>query len=111
MSRSIALLCVLHLLGNALLLWLGYYWLGIGEANGLQLAWSAFVILVFICSAIWLHGTALALFDANRESTLAGAARAALESFGAALRNRYLRLPRFMLCWHIGTTLSDTTHS
>lgn len=78
MNRSVALLCVLHLLGNALLLWLGYYWLGIEEANGLQLAWSALVILVFICSAVWLHGTALALFDRNRLVGLGNAAQSAL---------------------------------
>jgi hypothetical protein len=78
MNRSLALLFVLHLFGNALLLWLGYYWLGIGESSALQLAWGAFVILVFICSALWLHGTALSLFNSPRESNLPSAARSTL---------------------------------
>ena len=29
MSRPIRTLCLAHLLGNAVLLWLGYYWLGL----------------------------------------------------------------------------------
>jgi hypothetical protein len=78
MNRSLTLLCVLHLFGNALLLWLGYYWLGIGEGSGLQLAWSTLVILFFICSAVWLHGTAFALFDTYRKLSLSTAARSAL---------------------------------
>lgn len=78
MNRSISLLGALHLVGNALLLWLGYYWLGIAESSGVKLAWSVLVIVFFICSAVWLHGTALALFHRDRESTFSSAARTAL---------------------------------
>lgn len=66
-------LFLLHLIGNGLLLWLGYYWLGSGESDGAHLAWSALVLLFFICSVVWLHGTALARFrpDANLSVTQA----------------------------------------
>lgn len=78
MKRSIAWLCALHLFGNALILWLGYYWLGIGESDASHLAWSALVVLVFLCSGLWLHGTALALFE--HETTLNLAATSALRN-------------------------------
>lgn len=62
---------VLHLIGNALLLWLGYTWLGLSEADGPHLAGSALVLLVFGLGALWLHATALAFFggDAAAPST------------------------------------------
>jgi hypothetical protein len=62
MRRS-APLAIIHLVGNALILWLGYYWLGISESDGAHLAWSALVLVLFVVSALWLHGTALAMFD------------------------------------------------
>jgi hypothetical protein len=62
MKRLIAL----HLIGNALLLWLGYYWLGLGESTGLYLAYSFAVILIFTLGALWLHGTALVYFQQNK---------------------------------------------
>ena len=68
-------LTITHLVGNALILWLGYYWLGIGESDGAHLAWSVAVVLLFVVSALWLHGTALAVFDAESRSTFISAAR------------------------------------
>lgn len=65
MRHWAAPLAILHFVGNALILWLGYYWLGIAESDGAHLAWSAIVILLFVLSALWLHGTTLVLF--NRE--------------------------------------------
>lgn len=78
MKRANASIVALHLIGNAILLWLGYYWLGVGESDAAHLAWSAIVILVFGLSAIWLHGAALALFSAESEGRLGAAARMAL---------------------------------
>ncbi|HEX3748820.1 MAG TPA: hypothetical protein VHW09_33070 [Bryobacteraceae bacterium] len=52
----------LQVVGNALLLWLGYYWLGIGEGTGGQLLWSAAVALALAAAACWLHGAAFAYF-------------------------------------------------
>jgi len=56
---------VLHLIGNALLLWLGYTWLGMSEADGPHLAGSALVLLAFGLGALWLHATALAFFGGD----------------------------------------------
>ena len=65
--RGIAKIAGLHLAGNALLLWLGYYWLGIGEARAAALAWSALVGLVLLAAACWLHGATFAWFRAPFE--------------------------------------------
>jgi hypothetical protein len=51
-----------HLAGNALLLWLGYYWLGLGESHAPALLWSAVVALAIVAAACWLHGAAFAWF-------------------------------------------------
>jgi hypothetical protein len=60
---------LLHLLTNALILWLWYYWLGIGESRTSTLVWSALVLIVFaafVCSA---YGAALVYFrDDGREA-------------------------------------------
>lgn len=87
MIRSAVPLCILHLIANALLLWLGYYWLGIGESDASHLLWSALVVLVFICSALWLHGTAFALFSRDVRVSFPAA---------AALAARHL-IPLFLL--------------
>jgi hypothetical protein len=78
MNRAKASIVALHLVGNALLLWLGYYWLGVGESDAAHLAWSVVVVLVFALSALWLHGTALGLFGADGEPGLGTASGAAL---------------------------------
>jgi hypothetical protein len=75
MTRSHVFLGALHLIGNALLLWLGYIWLGMTEADGPHLAASALVLLVFGLGALWLHATALAFFG---QQNLAAAASTAL---------------------------------
>jgi hypothetical protein len=81
-NRSIVWLLLLHVFGNALLLWLGYYWLGVGESDTAHLAWSIAVIVGLMCVALWLHGLALALF--NREAEL---------DFGPAVRTVAAHLP------------------
>lgn len=53
-------LALLHLLANAPILWLGYYWLGIGESRTSTLLWSGFVLLVFVASVCCSYGAALA---------------------------------------------------
>ena len=80
-------LAIMHLFGNALILWLGYYWLGIGESDGAHLALSVLVLLLFVLSALWLHGTALAAFDR-------AVGRAFLEAARTVARNL---LPLFVL--------------
>lgn len=46
----------LHLIANALLLWLAYYWLGIGESSIPQLVLSAVIALVLVCATLVVHG-------------------------------------------------------
>ncbi|HTQ53037.1 MAG TPA: hypothetical protein VMI94_01175 [Bryobacteraceae bacterium] len=60
------ILVAIHLAGNALLLWLGYYWLGIGESRGTALAWSALVALTGLLLACHLHGATLAYFAMDK---------------------------------------------
>jgi hypothetical protein len=55
-------LLLAHLAGNALLLWLGYYWLGLGESRAPALMWSAVVALAIVAGACWLHGAAFLWF-------------------------------------------------
>lgn len=59
---SFANLVLLHLIGNAALLGLGYYWLGVGESDGPMLALSIGTLLLFVAGAVWLHGVSLAYF-------------------------------------------------
>jgi hypothetical protein len=73
-----------HLFGNALLLWLSYYWLGIGESSALSVVWSALVAIAIACSTCWLHGAAFAYF-APPERRLRLAFRAALLNLPALL--------------------------
>jgi hypothetical protein len=89
MNRSTISLCVLHLTGNALLLLLGYYWLGLGESDNWRLAISAGVILLFCLAALWLHGTALVLFRDGQGLT------------SAATRTLRHLLPLFLFSWFV----------
>jgi hypothetical protein len=62
MTRAIRILSAVHVVANALLLWLGYYWLGIGESRTASLLWSAVVALALVCLSCWLHGGTFAYF-------------------------------------------------
>lgn len=78
MSSAERRLLALHLAGDALLLYLGYLWLGVGESSGLKLAWSAAFALLLLALACWLHGGTFVFFRSP-----GGGMRAA---FGAAAR-------------------------
>lgn len=81
--RQIRPLIAAHFVGNALALWLGYYWLGIGEAKTATLLWS-FVVALFTASVFcWLHGAGFAW----RESLSGSAAQKLRDAFRMALRN------------------------
>jgi hypothetical protein len=56
--------------GNALLLWLGYYWLGLGETRAATLAWSALVALLLLSLECWLQGATFAYFSGTRRLPL-----------------------------------------
>jgi hypothetical protein len=66
MIRAIRNVAALHLAGNALLLAIGYYWLGTPESGALTLSWSALVLLALVSSACWLHAGTLLYFREGR---------------------------------------------
>jgi hypothetical protein len=53
-------LAAIQLIGNAVALMLGYYWLSIGEARIGFLAWSFTVALFTAALFVWMHGAGLA---------------------------------------------------
>lgn len=55
-------LVAIHLPANAALLWLWYYWLGVGETRTSTLLWSGFLALLLACLICWLHGATFANF-------------------------------------------------
>jgi hypothetical protein len=57
---------LVHAGGNAVLLGLGYYWLGLGESRASALLWSALVALLWVALAAWLYGSAFAHFRGER---------------------------------------------
>lgn len=69
--RPTGILAMTHLVVNALLLWLGYYWLGIGESRTSTLAWSAFIALLTVCLASSAYGAAFAYFQREDRRTVA----------------------------------------
>jgi hypothetical protein len=62
MTGRLTRLIAVHLIGNAALLGLAYYWLGVGESNAANLTLSFALILIALFGAAWLHGTSLAYF-------------------------------------------------
>lgn len=75
--RGMAPVTAMQLAGNALLLWLGYYWLGLGESRASALLWSLLVALFILGAASWLHGATLVYFSVA-ERRLARALRITL---------------------------------
>jgi hypothetical protein len=55
-------LFLLHLVADALLLWLGYFWLGIAESSRTLLIASVLAALGILASACWFHGATLVFF-------------------------------------------------
>ena len=62
MSGTTRLFCLIHLLANALLLWLAYEWLTMSESTMTRLVWSAAGALAIIVAATLLHGATFASF-------------------------------------------------
>jgi hypothetical protein len=78
MTAATRKLCALHVVANALLLWLGYEWLGVAESTRLRLALSAVDALAILALACWLHGATFAYFRGVPKIN---------EAFRMALRN------------------------
>ena len=62
MIRRLRPLILIHLVGDALLLWLGYLWLGTSEATTARLLWSGVSALLLLLAALWLTGATLVYF-------------------------------------------------
>jgi hypothetical protein len=62
MSRVARKFFLLQLVFNALLLWVAYEWLGVGESTRLRLLWSALCALAILALACWFHGATLVFF-------------------------------------------------
>jgi hypothetical protein len=71
-------LFAIHAVGNALVLGLAYYWLGIGESSAATLVWSAALALIILSMASCLHGGTLVFFRADQPRSLSAAFRAVL---------------------------------
>lgn len=68
-------LFAIHIVGNALVLGLAYYWLGIGESSAATLVWSAALAVVILSMACCLHGGTLVFFRADQPRSLPAAFR------------------------------------
>ena len=55
-------LVLAHLVGNAVLLWLAYEWLGVGESTIPRLLWSTVFALAIFTAFCGLHGATFAYF-------------------------------------------------
>ena len=62
MSAASRKFFVLHLVADALLLWLGYLWLGVAESTRALLLFSALSALGILALACWFHGATLVFF-------------------------------------------------
>ncbi len=78
-------LFAIHVVGNAVVLGLAYYWLGIGESRAATLAWSALLALIILCLACCLHGGTLVFFRADQTRSLSAAFRTTLRHMGPFL--------------------------
>ncbi|MGP8245658.1 MAG: hypothetical protein ACLQVN_14210 [Bryobacteraceae bacterium] len=78
MKLSIGKPALAHALANVLLLWLGYYWLGLGEGRASALAWSALVALALVCLGSWCYGAAFLYFAPATRAPVLAAWRTAL---------------------------------
>ena len=67
MSAASRKFFALHLVADALLLWLGYLWLGIAESTRTLLLLSALSAIGILALACWFHGATLVFFR-NGES-------------------------------------------
>ncbi len=106
MSSSLRGVAGMQLVGNAALLWLGYYWLGIGESRFSAVAWSGLVALGIVCLAVWLHGSAFAYF-AEPKAGLRGASAMSLRRIAPLLAAALAALAVYLLF----DRLSDYAHA
>jgi hypothetical protein len=84
MIRRHRKLLLLHLVANALLLWLAYEWLGVDESNTGRLLLSGVDALAILSLVCWLYGASMVWFHA-KEPRLNESFRTALRHLGGLL--------------------------
>jgi hypothetical protein len=84
MIRRHRKLLLLHLVANALLLWLAYEWLGVDESNSGRLLLSGVDALAILSLVCWLYGASMVWFHA-KEPRLNESFRTALRHLGGLL--------------------------
>jgi hypothetical protein len=78
--QSVRGLAILHALMSAVVLWLGYYWLGIGETRAATLLWSGLIAVLFAVLACWTYGASFAFFDGEQNRRVSAAWKSALRN-------------------------------
>ena len=78
MTRTSRLFYALHLVANAVLLWLAYEWLALPESTVLRLAGSVALALAIVAAASWLHGATFAIFRKDAKLTMGASFRTVL---------------------------------
>ncbi len=68
--KSLSVFALLHLAANALLLGVGYYWLGVGESRAATLAWSIAVASFLLLLFCWTYSAGFAYFREPGNSAL-----------------------------------------
>lgn len=100
MSTAARKLFLLHLVANALLLWLGYEWLGVGESTRVRLLFSALDALAILALVCWFHGATLVFFRTGGGQEINGAFRTSLRHVPALLAAAILVLVLYgLLAW------------
>jgi hypothetical protein len=62
MRLQVRALALFHLIANAVILWLGYYWLGVNESQTSTLLWSGSVALVLVAAICCTYAAPLVFF-------------------------------------------------
>lgn len=62
MRSQVRLLVLFHLIANVLILWLGYYWLGVTESRTSTLLWSGLIALVLVAATCCTYAATLVFF-------------------------------------------------
>jgi hypothetical protein len=105
MSAAWRKLFLLHLVANALLLWLGYEWLGVSESTRMRLVWSALDALAILGLICWFHAATLVFFRKRGEATISEAFRVALRHTPALVAAAVAVLALYgLLAWAAGAS-------
>jgi hypothetical protein len=105
MSTPARKLFFLHLVANALLLWLGYEWLGTAESTRGRLVWSGVDALAILALVCWFHGATLVFFRKRGELRINEAFWTALRHVPALLTAAILVLALYgLLAWAAGAS-------